>query len=181
MPYAADPNLPRCLLSVGAPQGLRRIGDSLEGRSPMKRRIAVLASLVTVMASLFVTVAPVAAAASVSASPAVLDFGKVQVGTTATLYLTITNTGTEDLAWAGLSHNPPFSADVPAGTCFTTDPIVPGETCTIAVTLSPTKPGKYASGLQAQFTLASDHNDLVATVDVTGQGRGCKGGGASCS
>lgn len=147
----------------------------------MKRQIAVCASLVFVMASLFVTVAPVAAAASVSANPAVLDFGKVQVGTTGVAYLTITNTGNQDLALAGFGGNLPFGVDFPAGTCYTAEPIQPGQSCTIAATFTPLKPGRYTSGLQAQFTLSTDHNTLVATVDVTGQGRGCKGGGASCS
>lgn len=147
----------------------------------MPRRFVVLASLIAMLASTLVAAVPVAAAASVSASPSVLDFGKVQVGTTNVVYLTITNTGDQDLALAGFGGNLPFGVDFPAGTCYTVNPIQPGSSCTIAATMSPTKPGKYSSPLQAQFTLYSDHSALVATVDVTGVGRGCKGGGASCS
>ena len=146
----------------------------------MRRRLALFASVVMVGATMLVAAAPVAAAASVSASPAVLDFGKVQVGTTKVVLLTITNTGDQDLFWAGLSSNPPFSVDVAGSGCYVLDRILPGQSCTLSVTLAPTKAGRYSSPLQAQFNLYDDRSAVVATVNVSGQGRGCRGG-AGCS
>jgi Abnormal spindle-like microcephaly-assoc'd, ASPM-SPD-2-Hydin len=135
-----------------------------------------------ILAVLVLSAENAVAAPSVSASPTLLDFGKVQVGTTAVLQLTITNTGDQDLSWAGFSYNLPFGTDVSTNsTCYTVGTITAGSQCDIAVTFSPAKAGRYASPLQAQFTLASDHNSIVATVDVSGKGRGCPGGGNSCA
>ena len=147
----------------------------------MRRRVSLIVGVAALIAGMLGTAAPAAAVASVSASPGVLDFGKVQVGTTGIVYLTITNTGDQDLVWAGFSHNPPFNVDVPGSECWVVDRIQPGTSCTLTVTMAPTKPGRYVSPLQAQFNLYDDRTFVAATVDVTGQGRGCKGGGASCS
>lgn len=101
------------------------------------------------------------AMASISPSPGA--FGSVPVGTTATLALTVTNTGTAplDVASAVIS-GAPFA--IAGDNCGQSVP--PGSTCQINATFSPGAAGAQSGSM----TVTSDASNSPTVVSLTGTG-----------
>ena len=78
-----------------------------------------------------------------------LKFGKVAPGSTATLPLTIINTGTSTLTFTAISNNPQFAIVTPEQPACLTG-ITPAQTCTLQIAFSPTEPGSQTGLLTFQ-------------------------------
>jgi hypothetical protein len=109
----------------------------------------------------------------ISASPPILDFGNVLVGSTSTPQtLTISNTGTADLHISGiaLSDTTNYSLDINAGSnpCGSTNPtIASNSSCTVTVTFNPSSEGTKVANLR----ISSD-SPYSPTLDVPLSGNG---------
>lgn len=102
-----------------------------------------------------------------SVSPSTVPFGNQLVGAASSAQtLTVTNTGTSNLTISakGLAGADPGQFALGADTCNT--PVEPGNTCTIAVSFSPTSPGDKSATLE--FT----SNALTSPDTVTLSGTG---------
>ena len=96
-----------------------------------------------------------------SVTPASLDFGLVQVGSTASQSLQVANTGTGNLVVASVAANDPSLEVTP--TNFT---VAPGAAQTVTVTYAPGGPGT----LSATITLnTNDPNTPVVTIPASGE------------
>ncbi|HET6967626.1 MAG TPA: peroxidase family protein, partial [Ornithinibacter sp.] len=110
------------------------------------------------------TIAAPAPAAELSTTS--LAFGLRDTGTTATLPVVVTNSGTADLTVSGATVTP-------AGTAFSvsnngcTAPVAPAGTCTITVAFAPTATGTQTATLE----IAHDGAGSPATVSLTGEGQ----------
>ncbi len=105
--------------------------------------------------------------AGFSVSPSTVPFGNQLVGAASSAQtLTVTNTGTSNLTISakGLAGADPGQFALGADTCNT--PVAPGNTCTIAVSFSPTSPGDKSATLE--FT----SNALTSPDTVTLSGTG---------
>jgi hypothetical protein len=78
-----------------------------------------------------------------------LDFGTITIGTSSTRSVTVTNTGTANLAFSEAAKLAPVGNgfSVTGGTCSTATPLAPGDSCTVAVTFQPTVAGNANADL----------------------------------
>lgn len=99
-------------------------------------------------------------------TPTSLDFGTVNVFTTSTQVLSVTNTGSADLNITSLTVSGENSTNFTASGCFSSVPA--GGSCAITVNFRPT----FNSARSANLTIA--HNGLTspAVVSLTGLGSG---------
>ncbi len=101
---------------------------------------------------------------NVSTSTSLIDFGELRTGDSAQRTITISNTGTEDLAIAsiGLTSGVYYSQsnDCPAT-------LTPSAACQSIITFSPTADGTFSDDLVIQ---SSDPDQPVASVALTGSG-----------
>src|SRR5260370_22878780 len=83
-----------------------------------------------------------------ASAPALLDFGTVAVGQTATLSLAVTNTGAAQLAVEGAQVAAPFSSDAKAG------PADPGAVFPLRVRFAPPAAGAFDEVLTLSLSSA---------------------------
>ena len=106
--------------------------------------------------------------AAVSLSPTSLSFGSVAVDSSATLPVTVTNTGSSNLTVTGISFTGTnaslFSHTSNCGSAA----IAPNSTCTIQVTVKPTSAGSFT----ATLNITDNATGSPQTVDITGTGTG---------
>jgi Abnormal spindle-like microcephaly-assoc'd, ASPM-SPD-2-Hydin/Protein of unknown function (DUF1573) len=107
----------------------------------------------------------VAAAQTLSASPASLSFGTQALNTPATQTSTLTNTGNANVTISGLTTTGAgFSASgVTNGTMLT-----PGQTATVTVTFDPTTSGAVSG---AKVTVTSNASNSPTTITLSGTGQ----------
>jgi hypothetical protein len=93
-------------------------------------------------------------------------FGSQRVGSTATRTMTLRNGGSGDLALEGLQLTGAQAEDftVGTGTCVLPATLLPGQSCTVAVTFAPTAPGARSAQL-----LVSEGRGL-RTIALSGTG-----------
>ncbi|MCA1701766.1 MAG: choice-of-anchor D domain-containing protein, partial [Actinobacteria bacterium] len=105
---------------------------------------------------------------SVTLAPTTLDFGAVKISQTSSKTVTMTNadtTGTATLGIIGISVSGKNATDYKqTNTCGTA--LVPGGSCTITVTFTPTANG----GRNATLTVDHDAAGAPRTVTLTGTG-----------
>jgi hypothetical protein len=101
-------------------------------------------------------------------APGALNFGSVQVGATAVLPVTVTNTGTVTVAFASVTASGDFSA---GGNCPTgVGNLAPQASCTIEVTFAPTTVGAL-TGTLALSTSASSNPLTVPLMGIGTQSK----------
>ena len=106
-------------------------------------------------------------AAEISVDPPALDFGELEVGSDATLDLTVSNEGTLPLTISDVVLSGPEAGDYAFdNTCGVLEG---GASCTITVTLAPTDVGDR----QATLTITSDDTD-EGTLDIALSGTGAQ-------
>jgi hypothetical protein len=112
----------------------------------------------------FVSLLTTASASPLTLSPGALDFGSVQVGGTATLPVTVTNTGATPVQFNSIAVTGDYRV---GGSCPTGGGVLAGNSsCSVQVTFQPAATGTR-SGLLSVATSAST-NALTATL--TGMG-----------
>lgn len=121
----------------------------------MKRKLLILNFLLVFLLS-FISIAH----ADWTVTPTSINFGDVPVGTSKTVALVITNTGTTALTFNIYSSIPEVTTDT-----IGTAPISAGQSVTIAVTFKPTARGSYSGEL---VIVANDATQPSATVTFTG-------------
>ena len=90
-----------------------------------------------------------------------LAFGNVDLGTSATTTLTLSNTGNSPLTWSGLSTgHPAFTASAASGT------VAAGGSATVTLTLTPAA----ATSISSTLTVTSDATSGTNTATVSGTG-----------
>lgn len=103
-----------------------------------------------------------AAGAKLTVTPGSVSFGGLNVGTTATSNITVSNTGSAPLSFGTVTlPTAPFSAQ---GAPTSGQTLAPGDSFIISVTFAPTDAGTYSSNL----ALASDGG--TATLYLSGNG-----------
>jgi hypothetical protein len=114
--------------------------------------------------NLDVTVTGNANAALISVAPNPVDFGSVSVGSSSDESLIIKNSGNFALTLAGISTlSPPFSES--GGTCTNGTTLLPGQSCTLTLSFTPTSPESF----DATLTIISNAvNVPVLTVTLVG-------------
>ncbi|HMH15657.1 MAG TPA: choice-of-anchor D domain-containing protein, partial [Edaphobacter sp.] len=122
-------------------------------------------SLNTSLTSLPLTAAltGIGAQSQLQISPSSLNFGSVTVGTSATLPLTLANTGTASLNSLALGISGDYTIAAP---CALTT-LAPGSSCSVTITFAPTATGTRAGTL----TVASTDRSSPAVVALTGTGK----------
>ena len=150
----------------------------------------------TVVALLSLVLAPAAEAASVSVSPAEVDFGTVSVANPdcqvvagvpssgcVTATVTITNTGSETVYFESASAcERLFNNEIqtcitrtagwggfvgePLSTCFSDWTLVPGESCTVVLVAAPTRQGM----VRGFFIMRERGSEIVVSVPVRVRG-----------
>ena len=108
---------------------------------------------------------PAAAAPAATLSPSSLNFGSVTVGTTTTQNLTLASTGNaaltvENIAVTG-ANGSSFTEKANCG-----DSLVPGATCTLAITFDPAAAGTFTAAVTVQFS--GGVAPLTSTLSGTG-------------
>ncbi len=99
---------------------------------------------------------------AINVSPVALDFGGINLGESATLPVTVSNTGFGDLVVNDIvSTNDAFSVDM---TAFTLNP---GESQTVTVTFSPDQQIPYFGQIKI---MSNDPENSVSDINVTGTG-----------
>lgn len=113
----------------------------------------------------YVSLLGTSAAAPLTFSAASLDFGSVNVGSSDTLTLVVTNTLATPIVFGSIRASGDYS--VVTGTCPASGSVLPGNaTCTLTITFAPT-----ASGVRSgTLSLASAATQLPLTVVLTGNG-----------
>jgi uncharacterized repeat protein (TIGR01451 family) len=102
-------------------------------------------------------------APALSLSPTSLDFGQQHVGTSDAQTVVVTNTGTASLIVGIPATTGDFTADA---TACNNQPVLPGQTCDITVTFSPSTTGPQSGNLSVTSNAASSPD----TVALTGTG-----------
>lgn len=110
-----------------------------------------------------VTLSGTGTAPGVNLSPAALNFGSVVTGASATLGVTITNTGNATLHVSGVSVVPAPSDFSSTNTCAA---VAAGTDCSLTVTFAPTATGARTGTL----TLTDDASGGSQTVPLSGTG-----------
>jgi hypothetical protein len=111
----------------------------------------------------FISLIGTSAAASLTLSPASLNFGTVNVGHHATLNITVTNSGLMPVTFLGLTASGDYS--VLAGSCPAIgSALAAGDACVLTVTFMPTATGTRTG----TFSLTNDATQLPLTVALTG-------------
>jgi hypothetical protein len=109
-------------------------------------------------------------------SPATLAFGEVEVGgTSAPQAVTLTNTGDENLVIEDIQFGGDNPEDFDATDNCQSNTLVPGESCSGAVTFTPTDAGDFA----ATITIADNSQSSPHVIVLTGSGVGAGGGGCA--
>jgi hypothetical protein len=128
-------------------------------------RIGALEILSDASSSLdFISLLGSANPSTLSLAPTSLDFGTVLVGSTATLPLQVTNTGTTAVLFNALTTTGDYTAD---GSCPSSgNPLPAATSCTIQVTFAPTASGTRPGTL----ALATSASALPLTIPLTGTG-----------
>ena len=100
----------------------------------------------------------------INATPLALDYGDVEINTTADLDVTVSNVGTADLTVSGLATtNGVFTVEGPATPVIVT----PGNSVLVTVRFSPTAAGVQNGDLQIT---SDDPDEGIVTVSLTGNG-----------
>jgi len=101
--------------------------------------------------------------ATLSANPSSLSFGSVSMGSTSTLPVTLTNSGSANLTINNVSlSGPGFNVSgISSGQTLT-----PGQTATLSVTLTPSATGSAAGSV----TLTSNASDSTLSITLSGTG-----------
>ncbi len=111
----------------------------------------------------FVSLITTASASPLTLSPATLNFGSVQVGGTATLPVTLTNTGSTAVQLNSISATGDYTA---GGSCPAAVSLAAGSSCTVQVTFRPAATGTR-TGL---LSVASSASTNPLTANLTGIG-----------
>jgi len=99
---------------------------------------------------------------AINVSPVALDFGGINIGGSASLTITVSNSGFGDLVVNDIvSTNDAFSVDM---TAFTLNP---GESQTVTVTFTPDQQAPYFGQIKI---MSNDPENSVAEINVTGTG-----------
>jgi hypothetical protein len=111
----------------------------------------------------FVSLLGTSAAASLTLSPASLDFGTVNVGQHAALSVSVTNSGMMAVTFLGLTASGDYTAS--SGSCPAIgSPLPVGTACTLTVTFTPSATGARTGTL----SLTNDASQLPLTVALSG-------------
>ena len=110
----------------------------------------------------------VASVAAVTLSPISLSFGNVSVGSSTTLPVTVTNTGSANLSVTGISFSGTNASLFTHSSNCGGAAIVPSATCTIQVTVTPTAAGS----ISATMNLTDNATGSPQTVAITGTAAG---------
>jgi trimeric autotransporter adhesin len=112
----------------------------------------------------FISLLGIATPSPIVISPISLNFGSVQLGSSATLPLQITNTATTPAIFQGITASGDYSAttDCPA----TGSPLAPATSCTAQITFTPTQTGTR-TGLAS---IATSLSTLPINIPLTGIG-----------
>ncbi len=124
---------------------------------------------------------------AISLSPASVDFGEVNVGSSSSAEITISNTGTANLSVTSVSlsgtDSGEFSTDLNGGSnpCGSIPFVIRiGSSCTITVIVSPTKEGQLSAILTVQ---SNDPTNGTVNISLSATGKvqstGGTGGGTS--
>ncbi|WP_353062608.1 choice-of-anchor D domain-containing protein [Tunturibacter psychrotolerans] len=112
----------------------------------------------------FISLLGIATPSPITVTPISLDFGSVQLGSSATLPVQITNISATPAVFFGLSASPNYTV---ASDCPSTGgSLAPSTSCTAQVTFTPTQTGAH-SGL---FSVASSLTQLPINVSLQGTG-----------
>jgi trimeric autotransporter adhesin len=112
----------------------------------------------------FISVLGTATPSPLVLAPISLDFGSVQLGTTSTLPLQITNTSTAPVTFNNIATTGDYA---PAGNCPTPgNTLAPNTTCTEQITFTPTQTGTRPGSVAVSTSLSS----LPITAPLTGIG-----------
>ncbi|MBX3014973.1 MAG: choice-of-anchor D domain-containing protein [Caldilineaceae bacterium] len=98
----------------------------------------------------------------IEVSTTAIDFGSVDVGEVATRTVTISNTGSGPLVFAGISLDSLTNFGLGSGGCGLIGTLAAGESCTITLTFEPTLAGALAA------TLTILNNDLDEAIQIIG-------------
>jgi hypothetical protein len=107
--------------------------------------------------------------------PSSLAFGNQNLGSSKTLPLTITNTGTAAVNITGTSLSGPNSADFTAALNTCSSPVSPAGNCSLNVTFTPSIAGVES----ATLTVTDNAGSSTQTVSLTGTGVGVPVAGVS--
>ena len=126
-------------------------------------RIGACAAFAVAMSAM--SPASALAATSGTVDPNPVTFTNVRIGTTASVQLTITNTGDANETVASSVDNPDFAV---SGACDTAT-LTPSATCTEDISFTPTAFGPDSTTLTVTFTNQSDMTtaDTLVPVDAT--------------
>ena len=102
-------------------------------------------------------------------TPASIDFGGVAVTDSATLGpITVTNRGTVAVVLSSRSTNNPSEFAAVNDTCFTLDPLEPGESCTSDARFAPVDEGPSTGSLTWNFTRQGTATAVSAGIALSG-------------
>src|SRR5438132_5316942 len=102
----------------------------------------------------------------VSPTPVPLDAGGVAIGDSTSASLTVNNTGNDDLDVSHLGLGGPNASDYALDWNNCGGPVVPGDSCVIAIDFTPTAPGTRA----ATLSLTDEAADSPQAIALTGEG-----------
>jgi hypothetical protein len=113
----------------------------------------------------FVSLIGISSAAPINFNPTSLNFGSVNIGSTLTLSLSITNTTASPITFLGYAASGDYS--VAAGSCPTLGSALPGgSSCSLNVSFSPISTGVRSGAI----TLTTDATTLPLSFALTGTG-----------
>jgi hypothetical protein len=165
-----DPNIctailpgPSCLLTVTFnPQST---APSTNGAPAPTTRISAIEITTDSSSALdFISLLGTATPSALSLSPLALNFGAVQVGSSATLPLQITNTSAAPAVFNAITATGDYAA---TGDCPTSgNTLAPTTSCTIQIVFTPTQPGTRTGALNIATSLTT----LPLSAPLTGIG-----------
>ena len=152
-----------CLLTVTfTPQSTTA---SSNGAAAPATRISAIEITSTASSALdFISLLGTAAPSALTLSPLALNFGTVQVGSTGTLPLQVTNTSATAAVFNGVTATGDYTV---TGDCPTPgNTLAPATSCTLQITFIPTQPGARNGVL----SIATSLSTLPITAPLTGTG-----------
>lgn len=115
--------------------------------------------------SITVTLSPRADDREIFIAPQSLDFGHAYVGSTESMFFTITNIGSADLHIDSIDAAAPFSA-VPGMDCLRTT-LVPSASCQVTIRFAPLTNESFADTI---FIVSNDADNPMMNISVAGRG-----------
>ncbi len=117
----------------------------------------------------FISLYGIAQPSALTLTPLSLNFGQVQLGTSATLPLQVTNNGAATAFFTSISiNNSSYTAtgDCPAQTANASTSLAPGASCTLQIAFTPGKTGSLPANLSLVTSLTPQ--GLLAPLNGTG-------------